>query len=87
MRILSSNFFALLLVGVFAVLALSLFLMALDAETEIWAHLSSTVLLVYLPNSLLLLVGVGAGTLMLGVVSGFLKHSSNFQEGVGWSGC
>ncbi|MDP6729004.1 MAG: hypothetical protein QF675_03445 [SAR324 cluster bacterium] len=46
--------------------------MALDAETEIWAHLSSTVFPVYLRNSLLLLVGVGAGTLMLGVVSGFL---------------
>ena len=61
MRILSSNFFALLLVGVFAVPALSLFLMALDAETEICAHLSSTVLPVYLRNSLLLLVGVGAG--------------------------
>jgi iron(III) transport system permease protein len=77
-RILSSNFFALLLVSVFAVPALSLFLMALDAETEIWAHLSSTVFPVYLRNSLLLLVGVGAGTLMLGVVSGFLTALFEF---------
>ena len=52
--------------------------MALDAETEIWAHLSSTVLPVYLRNSLLLLVGVGAGTLMLGVVSGFLTALFEF---------
>ncbi len=52
--------------------------MALDAETEIWAHLSSTVFPVYLRNSLLLLVGVGAGTLMLGVVSGFLTALFEF---------
>ena len=66
------NFFALLLVGVFAIPAFSLFSLSLDSEAEVWGHLSSTVLPVYLGNSLILLLGVGMGTLVLGVVSGFL---------------
>ena len=72
------NFYALLLVGVFAVSAFSLFSLALDSETEVWGHLSSTVLPVYLSNSLILLLGVGIGTLVLGVVSGFLTALFEF---------
>ena len=60
------NFFALLLVGVFAIPAISLFSLALDSEAEVWGHLSSTVLPVYLGNSLILLLGVGMGTMVLG---------------------
>ena len=66
------NFFALLLVGFFTIPSFSLFSLALDSEAEVWGHLSSTVLPVYLGNSLILLLGVGMGTLVLGVVSGFL---------------
>ena len=72
------NFFALLLVGVFAIPAFSLFSLALDSEAEVWGHLSSTVLPVYLGNSLILLLGVGIGTLVLGVVSGFLTALYEF---------
>ena len=78
MRINSLNFFALLLVGVFAIPAFSLFSLALDSEAEVWGHLSSTVLPVYLGNSLILLLGVGMGTLVLGVVSGFLTALFEF---------
>ena len=78
MRINSLNFFALLLVGVFAIPAFSLFSLALDSEAEVWGHLSSTVLPVYLGNSLILLLGVGMGTLVLGVVSGFLTALYEF---------
>ena len=78
MRINSFNFFALLLLGVFAILAFSLFFLALDSEAEVWGHLSSTVLPVYLSKSLILLLGVGMGTLVLGVVSGFLTALFEF---------
>ena len=78
MRINSLNFFALLLVGVFAIPAFSLFSLALDSEARVWGHLSSTVLPVYLGNSLILLLGVGMGTLVLGVVSGFLTALFEF---------
>ena len=72
------NFFALLVVGVFAIPAFSLFSLALDSDAEVWGHLSSTVLPVYLSNSLILLLGVGIGTLVLGVVSGFLTSLIEF---------
>ena len=72
------NFFALLLVGVFAIPAFSLFSLALDSDAEVWGHFSSTVLPVYLGNSLILLLGVGMGTLVLGVVSGFLTALFEF---------
>ena len=72
------NFSALLLVGVFAITAFSLFSLALDSEAKILGHLSSTVLPIYLGNSLILLLGVGMGTLILGVVSGFLTALFEF---------
>ena len=76
--IISLNFFALLLVGVFVIPAFSLFSLALDFEAGVWGHLSSTVLPVYLGNSLILLLGVGMCTLVLGVVSGFLTALYEF---------
>ena len=75
------NFSTLLLVGVFAIPAISLFFLALDSKAGVWGHLSSTVLPVYLGNSLILLLGVGMGTLVLGVVSGFLTALFEFP---GW---
>ena len=78
MRINSFNFIALLLVGVFAIPAFSLFSLALGSEAGVWGHLSSTVLPVYLSNSLILLLGDGIGTLVLGVVSGFLTALYEF---------
>jgi iron(III) transport system permease protein len=39
---------------------------------EVWRHLAATVLAEYVTNSLLLLLGVGAGTLLLGVSSAWL---------------
>ena len=77
------NFFFLLLVGVFAIPAFSLFTLALDSEAEVWGHLSSRVLPVYLGNSLILLLGVGICTLVLGVVSGFLTALYEFP-GLSW---
>ena len=68
------NFFALLLVGVFAITAFSLFSLALDSEAEVWGHLSSTVLPVYLGNSLILLLGCWNGD------NGF-RSSKRFPDG------
>jgi iron(III) transport system permease protein len=39
---------------------------------EVWRHLASTVLTEYVSNSLLLLLGVGVGTLLLGVSTAWL---------------
>jgi iron(III) transport system permease protein len=39
---------------------------------EVWRHLAATVLAGYVSNTLLLLLGVGAGTLLLGVSSAWL---------------
>ena len=45
---------------------------------EIWSHLASTVLPRYVANSLVLMLGVGAGTLILGVSTAWLVTMTSF---------
>jgi hypothetical protein len=45
---------------------------------EIWSHLASTVLPRYVANSLFLMLGVGAGTLILGVSTAWLVTMTSF---------
>ena len=45
---------------------------------EVWAHLAATVLSDYVFNSLVLLVGVGVGTLLLGIGSAWFTTSFEF---------
>ena len=46
--------------------------------SEIWEHLFATVLQDYVVNSLLLMLGVGCGTLLLGVSSAWLTATCEF---------
>lgn len=49
--------------------------LALNPATNIWPHLASTVLPTYLFNTLVLMLGVGIGTLVIGVFSAwFVTH-------------
>ncbi len=45
---------------------------------EVWRHLADTVLTDYVANSLLLMLGVAAGTLLLGVSSAWLTSACDF---------
>ena len=45
---------------------------------DVWAHLAGTVLADYVVNSLVLMVGVGAGTLVLGVSTAWLTSMCSF---------
>jgi iron(III) transport system permease protein len=46
--------------------------------TEVWHHLADTVLVDYISNSLLLMIGVAIGTFILGVTSAWLTAMCNF---------
>ena len=72
------NFFALLLMEVLRFLLSVFFPWLSILKQKSWGHLSSTVLPVYLGNSLILLLGVGMKILVLGVVSGFLTALYEF---------
>jgi len=50
----------------------------LGDESEVWRHLADTVLASLLGNTLLLLVGVGAGVLVLGVSLAWLTATTEF---------
>jgi len=58
---------------------LSLLVIGFSDTTEIWSHLSSTVLDDYLINSTVLMLGVGLITLVLGVGSALLVTQFNFK--------
>ena len=47
-------------------------------ETEIWRHLKSTVLPEYISNTLLLVIGVGTGTTLIGVTLAWLTAVCEF---------
>ena len=47
-------------------------------ETEIWRHLKNTVLPEYVTHSLLLIVGVGTGTVLIGVTLAWLTAVCEF---------
>lgn len=46
--------------------------------TQVWQHLADTVLIDYISNSLLLMLGVAIGTLILGVASAWLTAMCQF---------
>lgn len=50
----------------------------LTADAELWSHLIHTVLGIYLVNTLLLMLGVGLGTLVCGVAAGWLVTMCRF---------
>lgn len=47
-------------------------------SAAVWSHLASTVLADYVTNSLILMLGVGAGTLVLGVATAWLTSMCDF---------
>ena len=45
---------------------------------DVWRHLAETVLTGYVANTLILLIGVGAGTLLIGVATAWLVTMCKF---------
>ena len=79
LKILGSwNLFTLTLVILFALPVISLMVTAGSAEENIWKHLLSTVMPGYLENTFWLMLGVGSGTLLLGVSAGWLISMTEF---------
>lgn len=70
---------AVLLVAlVVALPVLTVFGFVLQPATEVWQHLAATALRDYVVNSLLLMAGVGAGTLVLGVSTAWVTTTCEF---------
>ena len=70
-----------LAVGLAVLLALpvlTVFLTALQPPGEVWQHLANTVLPDYMLNSVMLMIGVGAGTLFIGVPTAWLTATCEF---------
>ena len=79
LKILGSwNLLTLTLVILFVLPVISLMVTAGYAEENVWLHLLSTVMPGYLENTFLLMLGVGSGTLLLGVSSGWLIPMTEF---------
>ena len=57
---------------------LAVFTIALTPGDNIWVHLASTVLPLYISTTLLLMIGVGAGTLIIGVGTAWLVSTCRF---------
>lgn len=71
----------LLVVGASLLLALpvlTVFVTALQPAGTVWQHLADTVLADYVRNSLLLMLGVGMGTLLIGVSTAWLTSIHEF---------
>ena len=69
------------LVGLAALLTLpvlTVFLTALQPPGAVWHHLADTVLADYVLNSVMLMIGVGAGTLLIGVPAAWLTAVCEF---------
>jgi iron(III) transport system permease protein len=70
-----------LVVGLATLLALpvlTVFLAALHPPGEVWRHLADTVLTDYVLNSVTLMLGVGVGTLLIGVPAAWLTANCEF---------
>ena len=79
-----------LVVGLAALLALpvlTVFLTALQPPGEVWQHLADTVLTDYVLNSVTLMIGVGVGTLLIGVPAAWLTAVCEFpgRRGFEWA--
>ena len=72
------SIFALLVAAVVCLPLLSVLLLALNPSENIWPHLLETVLANYVINTLLLMVGVGIGTTLLGVSTAWLVTHFEF---------
>ncbi|MGF1568483.1 MAG: ABC transporter permease [Nodosilinea sp.] len=74
-------------VALIALLLLSPVLVVLSGlltnSSEVWGHLAATVLPEYIRNSLILMVGVGAGVMVLGISTAWLVTTCQFP-GRGW---
>lgn len=57
---------------------ITVLVMSTVSTGDIWAHLASTVLTVYVANTLILFVGVGVGTILIGVTTGWLVTMCQF---------
>ena len=57
---------------------LAVFYLALFPEENIWPHLAATVLPVYIKTTLLLMIGVGAGSVLIGVSCAWLVTMCQF---------
>jgi iron(III) transport system permease protein len=74
----SWNIFTLALVTLFALPIISLIITAGSGVENVWGHLLNTVMPGYLENTFWLMLGVGSGTLLLGVSSGWLISMTEF---------
>jgi iron(III) transport system permease protein len=63
---------------VVALPVLTVFGFLLQPATGVWQHLAQTALTDYIVNSLLLMLGVGAGTLLLGVSTAWVSATCEF---------
>ncbi len=76
--------------GIALLLALpvfTVFVTALQPAGEVWHHLADTVLTDYVFNSITLMLGVGAGTLLIGVPAAWLTATCEFpgRRGFEWA--
>ncbi|HSH28699.1 MAG TPA: hypothetical protein VK971_02235, partial [Thiohalobacter sp.] len=69
---------ALLVTLIVALPVLTVFSFVFEPAGEVWRHLAATVLQDYVVNSLLLMLGVGAGTLLLGVSTAWVTTTCEF---------
>jgi len=69
---------ALIVGAVVALPVLSVIFIAFTPGDEIWSHLASTVLPVYISTTLTLMIGVGAGTITIGVGTAWLASMCRF---------
>jgi len=74
----SWNLFTLSLALLFALPFFSLLVTAGSGGENVWRHLLSTVMPGYLKNTFWLMVGVGSGTLFLGVSTSWLISMTEF---------
>lgn len=67
------------LIAMIAILPIaSVLILSLMPSDDIWSHLASTVLPLYVSTTLLLMIGVGAGTLVIGVGTAWLVSMCRF---------
>ena len=74
----SWSIFSLSLTLLFALPFFSLLITAGSGGENVWGHLLSTVMPIYLKNTFWLMLGVGCGTLFLGVSTGWLISMTEF---------
>lgn len=69
---------AILIAAILALPILVVFVNVLIGDGEVWRHLYDTVLIEYISNSLLLMLGVGIGVLVIGVPCAWLTSMCDF---------